>query len=156
TVTYAAWSPDGRRVATASTDKSAQVWDVGELEKAPQGSATSSEARPVILKEHTDAVTFVAFRPDGQYVATASDDGTARLWPVEGGTPLELSGHEAPVRSAAWSPDGSRVLPVAGARDKGVARSALTARIWRATRLSSLPRPRAGFFHTAFLASGGD
>ncbi|MEH2243716.1 WD40 repeat domain-containing protein, partial [Nostoc sp.] len=35
------------------------------------------------FKGHQGAVRGVSFSPDGKTIATASDDGTARLWPVE-------------------------------------------------------------------------
>jgi WD40 repeat protein len=44
-------------------------------------------------------------------VLTASDDSTARLWDAASGQELRvLRGHEAPVFSAVFSPDGARVL----------------------------------------------
>ena len=53
---------------------------------------------------------------------TASTDATARIWDVDSDGPLEtLRGHTASLRSAAFSPDGERV--VIASRDK-------TARIW--------------------------
>jgi WD40 repeat protein len=63
-----AFSPDGRLLATASTDRTARLWD----------PATGARLR--ILAGHTDAVTDVAFSPNGRVLATASTDRTARLW----------------------------------------------------------------------------
>ena len=63
-----AWSPDGRRVATVSTDNTARIWDAttGEVVRALEG--------------HGDGVTSVAWSPDGRQVATGSGDKTARIW----------------------------------------------------------------------------
>ena len=63
-----AFSPDGTRLATASTDKTAKVWD-----------ATSGREVHT-LAGHTDNVYGVAFSPDGTHLATASTDKTVRLY----------------------------------------------------------------------------
>jgi WD40 repeat protein/uncharacterized protein YjbI with pentapeptide repeats/Mrp family chromosome partitioning ATPase len=110
--TCAAFSPDGQRIATGASDKTARIWD------AATGKTILS------LEGHEASVRSVAFSPDGQRITTGSSDKTARIWDAATGkTILSLEGHEASVRSVAFSPDGQRVAT--GASDK-------TARIWDA------------------------
>ena len=53
----------------------------------------------------------MAFSPNGQTVATASADGTARLWATTTAKPLGMAlRHQGPVRSVAFSPDGQTIL----------------------------------------------
>jgi dipeptidyl aminopeptidase/acylaminoacyl peptidase len=109
-VRSAAFSPDGRRLATASTGKTARLWD-------------AESGRPLAeLKGHTDRLESVAFSPDGRRLATASEDHTARLWDAESGKPLAvLRGHAGEVVSVAFSPDGRRLATAS--QDQ-------TARLW--------------------------
>lgn len=141
-VKWAAWSPDSSRIATASDDKTARVWP------ADGGAA------PVVLAAHQAPVTFVAWRPDGRYVVTASVDSTAMVWPAEGGMALALQGHGAPVLSASFSQDGTRVLTATAARDDGASVDFFAA-VFHADRLSSLTRKRQGYYHSAFVDSTG-
>ena len=69
----AVFSPDGRRVLTASDDNTARLWEAesGKLLATFQG--------------HTDGVYSAVFSPDGRRVLTASGDKTARLWETESG-----------------------------------------------------------------------
>jgi WD40 repeat protein len=107
----AAFSPDDALVAGAGAGKDhvVHVWDV-------------RSGAQVLALEHRGPVNTVAFSPNGQLIATGSDDGTARLWSV--GTGLELASfvHErGQVRSNAvlqvsFSPDGTRLLTVGGNR----------------------------------------
>ena len=67
----ASFAPDGRRIVTASEDKTARVWD------AENGDQLAT------LRGHTEGVRVASFSPDGRQVITASTDKTARLWNAE-------------------------------------------------------------------------
>ncbi|MEH2331155.1 nSTAND1 domain-containing NTPase, partial [Nostoc sp.] len=95
-VNSASFSPDGKRIVTASADKTARVWDISGKQIAE-------------LKGHTSYVNSASFSPDGKRILTASDDKTARVWDISGKQIAELKGHTQPVNSASFSPDGKRV-----------------------------------------------
>lgn len=95
----ARFSPDGRRIATASFDRTARVWN------AEDGRLL------VTLQGHTDKVMDVMFSPDGRRIVTASSDHTARVWDSEDGRLLiTLQGHADQVCGVEFSPDGQRIV----------------------------------------------
>ncbi len=71
---------------------------------------------------HRREVESVSFSPDGEYIATASSDTTARLWRRDGTLVQEFKGHTNNVFSVSFSPDGEYLAT--GALDN-------TARLWR-------------------------
>src|SRR3990170_1404202 len=108
----ASFSPDGRRIVTASHDRTAKIWDTatGQLIRTLQG--------------HRNVVCAASFSPDGQRVVTASRDGTAKIWDVATGQLIHtLQGHQGGVYSASFSPDGRWVVTASDDH---------TARIWDA------------------------
>jgi WD40 repeat protein len=130
----AVFSPNGKRIVTASTDKTARLWDA-ETGK-PIGEPLSG---------HEGEVTSAAFSPDGKRIVTSSSDKTVRLWDAETAKPIgePLKGHENAVWAAAFSPDGKRIV-TAGAYDN-------TARLWDAETGKPIGEPLRG--HKAEVVS---
>lgn len=59
------------------------------------------------LESHSDSISSIAFSPDSKHLATASFDGTVKVWNVQNSQePITLSGHSRPINCIAYSPDG--------------------------------------------------
>ncbi len=148
-----AWSPDGASIA-ASGGGGATIWD----------AATGS--RRFALHGHRANVGDLDWGPISKVLATAGGDGTANVWVLVDGGPLQafsLTAHDmrSGVGGVAFSPDGTRLLTgdgrvtnarvwdlavTAGERGRDRARAGVRAgrRRVRWVRGSSWPRPAPG------------
>jgi len=111
-ITSVTFSPDGKNVLAACLDGTARVWNIAE------GEPASSDKALVVLRGHEKGLNSAEFSPNGLIVMTASDDHTVRLWELgTGRTLFQLAEHAAPVKGAAFSPDG-QLLAVADSAGK--------------------------------------
>ncbi|MBI2899192.1 MAG: serine/threonine protein kinase [Planctomycetes bacterium] len=110
----AAFSPDGRLLATAGKDRQIRMWDGGN----------GSEVRT--LTGHAGTVWSVAFSPDGRTLASVGEDNAVRLWNVGDGSEIRCwFGHARSnfgTMSVAFHPEG-KLLATGG--DDG------TVRLWK-------------------------
>lgn len=67
------WSPDGRLLATSSSDRTVRMWDV------------ERRAELAVVGVHDDLGEGVAWSPEGRRIASASRDNTVRIWDASGG-----------------------------------------------------------------------
>jgi WD40 repeat protein len=98
-ITDVAFDADGGRVATASRDETARIWN----------ARTGEYLRE--LSGHTDDVMSAAFSPDGRQLLTSSLDHDAILWSARTGvSEKRLVWHFGGIRDAAFSPDGRWII----------------------------------------------
>jgi WD40 repeat protein len=83
------------------------------------GDSSLRGEEPKVLKGHTGQVRCVCFSPDGNTLASASVDGTIKLWDAAAGTEkATFKGHKGSVYCVCFSPDGKTLA--AGSGDKTI------------------------------------
>jgi cytochrome c len=92
------WLSDGR-IVSSGEDARIALWRPREQKPS------------AVLAGHQAPVVALAVAPDGAWIASASRDRTARLWPLgRTGGPRVLEGHAQGVNGIAFSPDGGALV----------------------------------------------
>ncbi len=119
-VTFVTFSPDSQTLASGTKDNIIKLW-----RRSASGSSLGTLPNNYnfvstrTLTGHTNAIWSLSFSPNGQQLASGSEDNTINIWDVTDGSLVKtLKGHNDAVASVAFSPDGKTLA--SGSYDKSI------------------------------------
>jgi eukaryotic-like serine/threonine-protein kinase len=98
-VSSLSWSPNSDQIASASYDKTIQIWDIadGHMQTFYRGHTGPIRDTPAVV-----------WSPLGKLIASTSDKGIVQIWQIDPlRTKINYREHKNNVRAIAWSPDGT-------------------------------------------------
>lgn len=134
-----AWARDDSFLVSGSSDGSVRIWnpetgeaissfelgeEVSSIALSPNGGRLAlsfghsvevreleSESEPLVFEGHDDLINDLAWSHSGAQIASASDDGTVRIWNAESGEEIAAlsAAAEAWMQCVAWSPDDAEL-----------------------------------------------
>jgi WD40 repeat protein len=131
-----AFSPDGSRLVSASSDATVRQWD----------AKSGQEVEPP-YERHSREVVTARYSPDGQWIASAGEDRTVRVWQATGRQDVAvLHGHTGRVADVAFGPNGRWLASTSYATAFGSGDD--TMRVWDVDPQATLPVLRG---HTNYI-----
>src|SRR5260370_14686728 len=137
-----AWSPDGRRIASGSEDKSVEVWPPFKDKNHIFSAFLQAPRDQFIYNGHPGRVNGLGWSPNGLRVASVGSDKSLQVWDSSTGRKYIIyRTSSSGLNSVSWSPDGRYFA--SGGNDKMV-------QVWDAITRSNVFTYRG---HTGYVTS---